>query len=201
MIKMIKNLGALGLTFILVFYSYDASSNTAPYNFKWGDSYEDVRNKPIYSLEVSDIQYTDKDPNSITATIDTLELGISDYDSFELFFDKIKGLKGLVLEKKFSDERGKDNGALPLSLYNKEVSIMDKIYGQPITKEEFMADKNKFSQSLMDCIEMQKSLSMKELDPNDAKECSKWQRSYKKGRLIVLLYIEPSSIIKQYIYK
>ncbi|MFB2016196.1 hypothetical protein ACEZAT_08090, partial [Shigella flexneri] len=41
----------------------------------------------------------------------------------------------------------------------------------------------------------------KRLDLNKITNCSTWQRTYKKGRVTVLLYIEPRQVSKHYIYK
>ncbi len=200
-----KTTKIIGVTFLVYTLSgcidNTSSSNSAPYGLKWGESYEDVRNKPTYSLEISDDHFAGENQKLITAKADPLGFKISDYNEMTLFFTKEKGLDGVVLIADVDYGKKDDNGAAELALYNKEVKIMDKLYGQPAHKEELIKDKNKFLQSLQQCVEQQKSLYMRGLNPDDAKECSKWQRDYKKGRLTVLLTIEPMSVSKQYIYK
>ncbi|HBX9503447.1 TPA: hypothetical protein MIK34_27555, partial [Klebsiella pneumoniae] len=61
--------------------------------------------------------------------------------------------------------------------------------------------KGKFYQSLSACIAKQQEWYNKRLDLNKIKKCSTWQRTYKKGRVTVLLYIEPRQVSKHYIYK
>ncbi|MDH8013908.1 hypothetical protein QIH10_27595, partial [Klebsiella pneumoniae] len=63
------------------------------------------------------------------------------------------------------------------------------------------AEKGKFYQSLSDCIAKQQEWYNKRLDLNKITNCSTWQRTYKKGRVTVLLYIEPRQVSKHYIYK
>ncbi|HBV3115451.1 TPA: hypothetical protein MDT90_000897, partial [Klebsiella pneumoniae] len=62
-------------------------------------------------------------------------------------------------------------------------------------------EKGKFYQSLSACIAKQQEWYNKRLDLNKIKNCSTWQRTYKKGRVTVLLYIEPRQVSKHYIYK
>ncbi|MFX3210777.1 hypothetical protein V6141_22865, partial [Klebsiella pneumoniae] len=47
----------------------------APYNLRWGMSYDEARNTPLYSLEVSDINYAGKDPDLIISTLAPQEVG------------------------------------------------------------------------------------------------------------------------------
>ncbi len=65
----------------------------------------------------------------------------------------------------------------------------------------FAPSKGKFYQSLSACIAKQQEWYNKRLDLNKIKKCSTWQRTYKKGRVTVLLYIEPRQVSKHYIYK
>ena len=179
-------------------------SDMAPYNLKWGMSYDDARNTPLFSLEVSDVNYAGKDPNLIIATVEPSEINASDYKEVKLYFNKIKGLQGVVantLVDVNSTSKDRDDGKEALALYNKEVKILNNIYGQPISQQEFISNKNEFYGSLAKCIKIQDERYMKGLDSNNIPECSKWQRDYKKGNVTVLLTIEPRQITKQYIYK
>ncbi|MGJ4585953.1 hypothetical protein ACP8VW_08710, partial [Klebsiella pneumoniae] len=94
-----------------------------------------------------------------------------------------------------------DDGREALALYNEEVKVLDREYGPATIKEEFIAEKGKFYQSLSACIAKQQEWYNKRLDLNKIKKCSTWQRTYKKGRVTVLLYIEPRQVSKHYIYK
>ena len=69
------------------------------------------------------------------------------------------------------------------------------------TQHLYIAEKGKFYQSLSACIAKQQEWYNKRLDLNKIKNCSTWQRTYKKGRVTVLLYIEPRQVSKHYIYK
>ena len=181
-----------------------ADEPPAPYNLRWEMSYDEARNTPLYSLEVSDVNYAGKDPNLIVSTLFPQEVGELKYQKMNLYFDKNKGLKSIYLNAVVdsSEQAYKvDNGKEALALYHKEVKTLDREYGRAITKEEFIADKNKFYQSLSDCMARQQEWYNKGLDTNKITDCAKWQRSYKKGRVTVLLYIEPRQVSKQYIYK
>ncbi|WP_142503053.1 hypothetical protein [Klebsiella sp. 2680] len=204
-VKLMIIISALYATF-----SYAASPRQAadeppaPYNLRWEMSYDEARNTPLYSLEVSDVNYAGKDPNLIISTLSPQEVSELKYQKMNLYFDKSKGLKSIYLNAVVdsSEQAYKvDNGKEALALYNKEVKILDRDYGRAITKEEFIADKNKFYQSLSDCMARQQEWYNKGLDTNRITDCAKWQRSYKKGRVTVLLYIEPRQVSKQYIYK
>lgn len=94
-----------------------------------------------------------------------------------------------------------DDGREALALYNEEVKVLDREYGPATIKEEFIAEKGKFYQSLSACIAKQQEWYNKRLDLNKITNCSTWQRTYKKGRVTVLLYIEPRQVSKHYIYK
>lgn len=41
----------------------------APYNLRWEMSYDEARNTPLYSLEVSDVNYAGRDLNLISSTL------------------------------------------------------------------------------------------------------------------------------------
>ncbi len=69
----------------------------APYNLRWGMSYDEARNTPLYSLEVSDINYAGKDPDLIISTLTPQEVGALKYQEMKLYFDKNKGLKSVLL--------------------------------------------------------------------------------------------------------
>ncbi|MEN5744367.1 hypothetical protein ABEK89_29175, partial [Klebsiella pneumoniae] len=60
----------------------------APYNLRWGMSYDEARNTPLYSLEVSDINYAGKDPDLIISTLTPQEVGALKYQEMKLYFDK-----------------------------------------------------------------------------------------------------------------
>lgn len=167
----------------------------APYNLRWEMSYDEARNMPLYSLEVSDINYAGRDINLITSTLSPQEVGEFKYQEMNLYFDKNKGLKSIYVNAIINDDKE------ALALYNEEVKVLDREYGMAITKEEFISDKKKFYKSLNDCIAQQQEWYNKGLDSSKITHCSKWQRSYKKGRVTVLLYIEPRQVSKQYIYK
>lgn len=131
-------------------------------------------------------------------------MGEFKYQEMNIYFDKYKGLKSIHVNAIIDySKRGNkiDDGKEALALYNEEVKALDREYGMPITKEEFISDKNKFYQSLDDCITKQQEWYNKGLDSSKIAHCSRWQRSYKKGRVTVLLYIEPRQVSKQYIYK
>lgn len=176
------------------------NESAAPYNLRWGMSYDEARNTPLYSLEVSNINYAGRDPNLISSTLSPQEVGELKYQEMNLYFDKNKGLNSIYVNA-IVDYSKVDDGKEALALYNKEVKVLDRKYGMAITKEEFIADKNKFYQSLNDCIAKQQEWYNKGLDSSKIAHCSRWQRSYKKGRVTVLLYIEPRQVSKQYIYK
>lgn len=59
-------------------------------------SYDEARNTPLYSLEVSDINYAGKDPDLIISTL-TPRVGALKYQEMKLYFDKNKGLKSVLL--------------------------------------------------------------------------------------------------------
>lgn len=179
-------------------------SDLAPYNLKWGMSYDDARNIPLYSLEVSDINYAGKDPNLIIATVEPTEINASDYQEVKLYFNKNKGLQSVVVNALVdvsSTSNDKDDGKEALALYNKEATKLNHTYGKPINQQEFISNKKEFYGSLAQCIKMQEERYMKGLDSDNIPGCSKWQRDYKKGNVTVLLTIEPRQITKQYIYK
>lgn len=185
-------------------FTQAAGEPPAPYKLRWEMSYDEARNTPLYSLEVSDINYAGKDPALIISTLSPQEVGELQYKEMTLYFDKKKGLKSIFMGAVVdSGERAYkiDDGKEALALYNQEIKVLDREYGPAVTKEEFMADNNKFYHSLSACIEKQQEWYNKRLDPNKVTHCSKWQRSYKKGRVTVLLYIEPRQVSKQYIYK
>lgn len=185
-------------------FGHAANEPAAPYNLRWEMSYDEARNTPLYSLEVSDINYAGRDPNLIASTLSPQEVGEFKYQEMKLYFDKNKGLKSIYVNAivDYSNRSSKvDDGKEALALYNEEVKSLDREYGMAITKEEFIADKNKFYQSLYACITKYKEWSNKGLDSSKMTHCSKWQRSYKKGRVTVLLYVEPRQVSKQYIYK
>ena len=60
----------------------------APYNLRWGMSYDEARNTPLYSLEVSDINYAGKDPDLIISTLTPQEVGALKYQEMKLYFDQ-----------------------------------------------------------------------------------------------------------------
>lgn len=174
-----------------------------PYKLRWEMSYDEARNTPLYSLEVSDVNYAGKDPDLIISTLFPQEVGEMKYQKMTLYFDKNKGLKSIYVGAVDSGywANNIDDGKEALALYNQEIKILDREYGPAVTKEEFMDDKNKFYQSLFACIEKHKEWYKKGLDPNKISHCSKWERSYKKGRVTVFLYIEPRKVSKQYFYE
>ncbi|MBA7843510.1 hypothetical protein HV213_25125 [Klebsiella sp. RHBSTW-00484] len=185
-------------------FTQAAGEPPAPYKLRWGMSYDEARNTPLYSLEVSDINYAGKDPDLIISTLTPQEVGALKYQEMKLYFDKNKGLKSVFVSADVDSSQQAykvDDGKEALALYNEEMKVLDREYGPAITKEEYIADKNKFYQSLSDCIAKQQEWYNKRLDTNKITHCSKWQRSYKKGRVTVLLYIEPRQVSKQYIYK
>ncbi|MCL0468650.1 hypothetical protein AZZ74_000403 [Klebsiella pneumoniae] len=71
----------------------------APYNLRWGMSYDEARNTPLYSLEVSDINYAGKDPDLIISTLTPQEVGALKYQEMKLYFDKNKGLKSVFVRE------------------------------------------------------------------------------------------------------
>ncbi|MEX4761283.1 hypothetical protein P0143_25975, partial [Klebsiella pneumoniae] len=77
----------------------------APYNLRWGMSYDEARNTPLYSLEVSDINYAGKDPDLIISTLTPQEVGALKYQEMKLYFDKNKGLKS-VFVREGANKRG-----------------------------------------------------------------------------------------------
>ncbi|HBS4603481.1 TPA: hypothetical protein MAH72_001235, partial [Klebsiella pneumoniae] len=175
-----------------------------PYNLRWGMSYDEARNTPLYSLEVSDINYAGKDPDLIISTLTPQEVGALKYQEMKLYFDKNKGLKSVFVSADVDSSQQAykvDDGREALALYNEEVKVLDREYGPATIKEEFIAEKGKFYQSLSACIAKQQEWYNKRLDLNKIKKCSTWQRTYKKGRVTVLLYIEPRQVSKHYIYK
>lgn len=60
-------------------------------------SYDEARNTPLYSLEVSDINYAGKDPDLIISTLTPQEVGALKYQEMKLYFDKNKGLKSVFV--------------------------------------------------------------------------------------------------------
>lgn len=61
---------------------------SAPYNLRWGMSYDEARNIPLYSLEVQDINYSGRDPNLISAEVEPSELNADEFQYVTLYFDK-----------------------------------------------------------------------------------------------------------------
>lgn len=145
-------------------------------------SYDEARNTPLYSLEVSDINYAGKDriwlsqrwlPGS----------GALKYQEMKLYFDKNKGLKSVFVSADVDSSQQAykvDDGREALALYNEEVKVLDREYGPATIKEEFIAEKGKFYQSLSACIAKQQEWYNKRLDLNKIKHCSTRQRTYKK---------------------
>ncbi|EIW8489264.1 TPA: hypothetical protein PVU07_005375, partial [Klebsiella pneumoniae] len=127
----------------------------APYNLRWGMSYDEARNTPLYSLEVSDINYAGKDPDLIISTLTPQEVGALKYQEMKLYFDKNKGLKSVFVSADVDSSQQAykvDDGREALALYNEEVKVLDREYGPATIKEEFIAEKGKFYQSLAACI-------------------------------------------------
>ena len=130
----------------------------APYNLRWGMSYDEARNTPLYSLEVSDINYAGKDPDLIISTLTPQEVGALKYQEMKLYFDKNKGLKSVFVSADVDSSQQAykvDDGREALALYNEEVKVLDREYGPATIKEEFIAEKGKFYQSLSACIAKQ----------------------------------------------
>ncbi len=126
------------------------------------------------------------------------------YQEMKLYFDKNKGLKSVFVSADVDSSQQAykvDDGREALALYNEEVKVLDREYGPATIKEEFIAEKGKFYQSLSACIAKQQEWYSKRLDLNKITNCSTWQRTYKKGRVTVLLYIKPRIVSKNYIYK
>lgn len=116
----------------------------APYNLRWGMSYDEARNTPLYSLEVSDINYAGKDPDLIISTLTPQEVGALKYQEMKLYFDKNKGLKSVFVSADVDSSQQAykvDDGREALALYNEEVKVLDREYGPATIKEEFIADK------------------------------------------------------------
>lgn len=169
-------------------------------------TYEEARNIPLYSLKPSNINYFGKDENLIIADIDPSELNDQAYQTAILYFDAQRGLHGIVLnvptdlsDTSRKEKESEDNGKEALTLYETETIGLDNTYGKPNNKEEFISNKNAFYQSLAVCLKKQRELAMKGGDQSDIKDCSKWQRDYKKDNVVVLLTIGIHEVSKQYI--
>lgn len=173
----------------------------APYNLRWGMSYEEARNIPLYSIEIDNQNYANINPDFIRAEVDPQELGAMKYKNAVLYFDKGKGLQSVLVRTDVDRNNKLDNGREALSIYNDEVKLLDHEYGFAYSKQEFIEDANKFHQSIWFCREKQQDWSDKGLDINKIANCSQWQRYYKNGRVTVLLTIQDWSVTKQYIFK
>ena len=98
----------------------------APYNLRWGMSYDEARNTPLYSLEVSDINYAGKDPDLIISTLTPQEVGALKYQEMKLYFDKNKGLKSVFVSADVDSSQQAykvDDGREALALYNEEENM------------------------------------------------------------------------------
>ena len=96
----------------------------APYNLRWGMSYDEARNTPLYSLEVSDINYAGKDPDLIISTLTPQEVGALKYQEMKLYFDKNKGLKSVFVSADVDSSQQAykvDDGREALALYNENM--------------------------------------------------------------------------------
>ncbi len=105
------------------------------------------------------------------------------YQEMKLYFDKNKGLKSVFVSADVDSSQQAykvDDGREALALYNEEVKVLDREYGPATIKEEFIAEKGKFYQSLSACIAKQQEWYNKRLDLNKIKNVQPRQRTYKK---------------------
>ncbi|KAA8668722.1 hypothetical protein [Pantoea dispersa] len=181
---------------------------SAPYNLRWGMSYDEARNIPLYSLEVQGINYAGMDPNLISAEVEPSELNANEFQHVILYFDKKAGLIGAVFTASVDEQHDNknklarvDNGKEGLEIYQKQTKFLEKQYGLAKNKEETVTDKRNFYKSLSECKRKQKEWYNKGLDVSKITNCPKWQSDYEKGRTVVLLTLEPYQITTQYIYK
>ncbi len=94
------------------------------------------------------------------------------YQEMKLYFDKNKGLKSVFVSADVDSSQQAykvDDGREALALYNEEVKVLDREYGPATIKEEFIAEKGKFYQSLSACIAKQQEWYNKRLDLNKIK--------------------------------
>lgn len=116
----------------------------APYNLRWGMSYDEARNTPLYSLEVSDINYAGKDPDLIISTLTPQEVGALKYQEMKLYFDKNKGLKSVFVSADVDSSQQAykvDDGREALAYIMRKLRFLIENMGQRQSKKSSLQKK------------------------------------------------------------